>query len=58
MWEQLPLTDGILREEITKTKAPDMARRVSALLFSCRTLRIEKNPARRNGRQISPQAML
>ena len=33
IWEQLPVTDGIFKEEITNTKAPDIARRISVFLL-------------------------
>ena len=57
MWELLPLTEGIFREEITKMKAPDMARSVSARRLAFSVLRMEKNPASKNGMQTTPQAM-
>ena len=57
MWEQLPVTEGIFREEITKIKAPDMASSMSAFRFSCTVLRIEKKPASTKGRHKTPQAM-
>ena len=57
MWEQLPVTEGIFKEEITKMNAPDMARRTSAFRLDASVRRIEKKPAKRKGRQITPQAM-
>ena len=57
MCEQLPLTEGIFRDEITKTKAPEMAMRVRALRFFFTVFRRVKKPASRKGRQITPQAM-
>ena len=56
IWEQLPVTDGILSEEITNTKAPDIARSSSAFLFCFKIFCMEKNPAIRNGRQTTPHA--
>ena len=57
IWEQLPVTDGIFKEEITNTKAPDIARIVRALLFSLKVFRMEKNPAITKGTQITPHAI-
>ena len=57
IWEQLPVTDGILREEITKMNAPLMARIMRDLRLLLRVLRIEKKPATRKGTQTAPQAM-
>ena len=57
MWEQLPVTEGIFSEEITKIKAPDMASRISALRFSCMVFRMEKKPDSKKGRHKRPQAM-
>ena len=56
MWEQLPVTDGIFKEEITNTKAPAIARSTSVLRLASMVFRIEKKPARRNGMQITPHA--
>ena len=56
MWEQLPVTDGILRDEITKTKAPDMASRIRVVRFRVSFPR-EIMPAARTGRHKAPQAM-
>ena len=56
MWEQLPVTDGIFSDEITKINAPDMAIRTRFLLFSFTLFRSEINPAIRNGRQTAPHA--
>ena len=54
--EQLPVTDGIFSDEITKIKAPAMAISVMLLLFSLTLFLSEMNPAIRNGRQMTPHA--
>ena len=56
MWEQLPVTEGILSDEITKINAPAMAISVMFLLFSFTLFFNEINPAIRNGRQTTPHA--
>ena len=56
IWEQLPVTDGIFRDEITKINAPAMASTVMFFLFCPSVRRIEKNPAARNGTQTAPHA--
>ena len=55
IWEQLPVTDGILRDEITKTKAPVIAKRVMVLLSLATILRIFIKPITRKGIQIRSQ---
>ena len=57
MWEQLPVTEGIFRDEITKMKAPDMASSVTALRFSDSVLRMDRKPAARKGRHKIPHAI-
>lgn len=54
IWEQLPVTDGIFKDEITKINAPDMAISVIVFRFSFTLFFREINPAARNGRQIMP----
>ena len=54
--EQLPVTEGILSDEITKINAPDIAISVKFLLFSFTLFFNEINPAIRNGMQTTPQA--
>lgn len=56
MWLQLPVTEGIFREEITKTKAPAMAKSSMAFCRSLAMRRIEITPAARTGRQTAPQS--
>ena len=56
MCEQLPETDGIFSDEITKINAPAMAISVMFLLFSFTLFLSEINPAIRNGRQTTPHA--
>ena len=55
IWLQLPVTEGIFREEITKTNAPAIARSSMAFRCSFAMRRMENTPATRNGRQITPQ---
>ena len=57
IWEQLPVTDGILRAEITKIYAPDIAKIVIALGFSENIFFILRNPFTKNGMQTAPQAI-
>ena len=57
MWEQLPVTEGIFSDEITKMKAPAMARSVMDLLLPVKVFLIEKKPAAKKGIQITPHAM-
>ena len=57
MWEQLPVTDGIFSEEMTNTKAPDIASRVIRFLCSFKVFLIDRNPAARKGRQSAPHAI-
>ena len=56
MWEQLPVTEGIFNEEITKMNAPDIASSVMERLSACRRFLMEKKPISRNGRQRTPHA--
>ena len=55
MWEQLPVTDGIFRDEITNTKAPVIARSVIAFLSLATILRIPIKPNTKNGIQTTYQ---
>ncbi len=52
--EQLPVTDGIFNEEITKINAPAMARTVMIFLLPVRVFLIEKKPQTRNGIHTAP----
>lgn len=54
IWEQLPVTDGIFKDEITNTKAPAIARSVMFFRFSFNFFSMEKNPLSKNGIQITP----
>ena len=56
MWEQLPVTDGIFSDEITKINAPDIAISVRFLRFVFILFFREIKPAARNGRQTIPHA--
>jgi hypothetical protein len=58
MWLQLPVTDGIFNEEITKINAPDIERSINARLFSLTVLRKRMKPMTKNGMQTTPQAIL
>ena len=56
IWEQLPVTEGIFKDEMTKINAPDMARSVRARLFSSNVFLSFINPVTRNGRHKMPHA--
>ena len=55
IWLQLPVTEGIFRDEITKTNAPAMASSSMAFRCSFAMRRMERTPAARKGRQMTPQ---
>ena len=57
MWEQLPVTEGIFKEEITKMNAPDIASIVISRRSLLTVFLMEKNPAAKNGRLRTPQAI-
>lgn len=56
IWLQLPVTEGILSEEITKINAPDIASSKTDLRRCCIRCRIEMTPAVKNGRHNAPHA--
>ena len=57
IWEQLPVTEGIFRDDSTNTKAPAIAISVMDLRFSCTLLFSDRNPNTKNGRQTMPHAI-
>ena len=54
IWEQLPVTDGIFKDESTNTKAPVKASTVRALLSFPSIFLIFMKPITKNGTQITP----
>ena len=54
MWLQLPVTEGIFREEITKINAPDIASKIMVWGFSMEMCFKVINPCAAKGRQITP----
>ena len=57
IWEQLPVTEGIFRDDSTNTNAPAIAISVMDLRFSCTLLFSDRNPNTKNGRQTMPHAI-
>jgi hypothetical protein len=57
IWLQLPVTEGIFNDEITKIKAPDIAKSIKARLFSVIMPLIRRRPMIKNGMQSAAQAM-
>ena len=57
MCEQEPVTEGILSEDSTKTKAPDIAKSVIVFLSFAIVFLIDKYPATKNGSEITLQAI-
>ena len=54
IWEQLPVTEGIFKDESTNTKAPVKASTVRVLLSFPSTFLIFIKPITKNGTQITP----